>query len=166
MKNKDAVALYRALDKIKFNKLPVKDTIVLAKAYNSLKGIATKYDENIQKLGEKLKPDGFDDLQGKMNEMEGMTIDESNRDVVVNYRKMTYVFAKKMDALRRGVLNKETGEYEPYVADDGTVFVPFDEEESGFEPTKISDDGINKLVESNPEADLQVIGDIIKHFSN
>lgn len=71
-----AVIAYRILNNAKLGKMKDGDKFNLIKVMKELKPIATGYDDFIKDASEKLKPEGFDEIQGKLNGNEALTADE------------------------------------------------------------------------------------------
>lgn len=62
-----AVIAYRILNEAKLGKMKDGDKFSAVKIMKGLKGVATSYDDFLKDASEKLKPEGFAEIQGKEN---------------------------------------------------------------------------------------------------
>lgn len=62
---REAVTAYRILSEAKFSKIKDGDRFSAMKLMKALKGVAVPYDDYLKDVRERLKPEGFDALQGK-----------------------------------------------------------------------------------------------------
>lgn len=88
MKTKQIVEVYNTLNGARLSKMDDKDKFLVIKAMRQLKPIATSYGEFVQDAQERLKGDGFEDIQKKarqwQEEGESTTLSlEERRDINV-----------------------------------------------------------------------------------
>lgn len=71
-----AVVAYRILNNAKIGKMKDGDQYTIIKAMKELKPVAVSYDDFIKDASEKLKPEGIEEIQGKVAGSKALTPDE------------------------------------------------------------------------------------------
>ena len=93
MKLRELVGAYNRLDKAVVSKLDEKDAIKILKARKAMRPHADEYDAFLKDCQEKLKPENWDDIQGKLQqwqqEGENTKLTEAER-IEVNKAWITY----------------------------------------------------------------------------
>lgn len=74
-----AIITYRILNNAKMGKMEDEAKFTLIKILKELKPIAQGYDDFLKDVAEKLRPDGFDKIQAKIQAKEKLEIDEQRK---------------------------------------------------------------------------------------
>lgn len=73
-----AVVAYRILNNAKLGKMKDGDKFNIVKMMKELKPVATAYDEFIKDAAEKLKPEGIEEIQSKVQQQENLNAEEQS----------------------------------------------------------------------------------------
>lgn len=107
-KVKDIVSAYKALGEAKVTKLEESEVIKVVKARKAMRPIADEYDAFLKDCQEKLKPEGWDEIQKKLQqwqqEGENTTLTEAER---IELNKAVIGYQKKIDAALKDELKRE-----------------------------------------------------------
>lgn len=107
-KVKDVVSAYKVLGDAKVVKLEESEVIKVVKARKAMRPIADDYDAFLKDCQEKFKPEGWDDIQKKLQqwqqEGENTTLTEAER---IELNKAVIGYQKKIDAALKDELNRE-----------------------------------------------------------
>ncbi len=122
MKLEKIVTAYKALGEAKVTKLDEGEVIKIVKARKAMRPYAEEYDAFLKDAQEKLKGEGFDELQAKVQKWAELTDEE------------------------KLAVNKELNEYQRKI--DKTVKEEL-EREVDIEPEKLEDGSLTKLVQEN-----------------
>lgn len=105
---KDVVSAYKVLGDAKVVKLEESEVIKVVKARKAMRPIADDYDAFLKDCQEKFKPEGWDDIQKKLQqwqqEGENTTLTEAER---IELNKAVIGYQKKIDAALKDELNRE-----------------------------------------------------------
>ncbi len=86
IKTGEAVAAYNVLKELNISTLERDDMLAVLRATRSLKPVATGLEEFVADARERLKPDGFEDVENKMAKFATLPLDERQR-IESAYRK-------------------------------------------------------------------------------
>lgn len=107
-KVKDVVSAYKVLGDAKVVKLEESEVIKVVKARKAMRPIADDYDAFLKDCQEKFKPEGWDDIQKKLQqwqqEGENTTLTEAER---IELNKAVIGYQKKIDAALKDELKRE-----------------------------------------------------------
>lgn len=107
-KVKDVVAAYKVLGDAKVVKLEESEVIKVVKARKAMRPIADDYDAFLKDCQEKFKPEGWDEIQKKLQqwqqEGENTTLTEAER---IELNKAVIGYQKKIDAALKDELKRE-----------------------------------------------------------
>jgi hypothetical protein len=151
MTTKSILESYNVIGACKYDKMDSDDKIKVWKITSAIKAIAEKYDEAAKDCAERMKKEGFDDRRDKANVFERMT-----RSAGFDASKLPIGPAEYMAVLA------EIRQYGKEV-DAALKALSEKEETIKFEP--ISEDGLKKLMDSNPDfnmAQLAALGWIVE----
>lgn len=99
------VDAYRKITPAKLTKMESAERSAILLAIRQLKKVATEYDDFLKDAQEKLKPDGFDAIVGKIQKNEGLTVEEASA-----FNK----YSKELDECMKPVADKEVElDFEP-----------------------------------------------------
>lgn len=105
---KDVVSAYKVLGDAKVVKLEESEVIKVVKARKAMRPIADDYDAFLKDCQEKFKPEGWDDIQKKLQqwqqEGENTTLTEAER---IELNKAVIGYQKKIDAALKDELKRE-----------------------------------------------------------
>lgn len=122
MKLEKIVTAYKALGEAKVTKLDEGEVIKIVKARKAMRPYAEEYEAFLKDAQEKLKGEGFDELQAKVQKWAELTDEE------------------------KLAVNRELNEYQRKI--DKTVKEEL-EREVDIEPEKLADGSLTKLVQEN-----------------
>ena len=107
-KVKDVVSAYKVLGDAKVTKLEESEVIKVVKARKAMRPIADDYDAFLKDCQEKFKPEGWDEIQKKLQqwqqEGENTTLTEAER---IELNKAVIGYQKKIDAALKDELKRE-----------------------------------------------------------
>lgn len=107
-KVKDVVSAYKVLGDAKVVKLEESEVIKVVKARKAMRPIADDYDAFLKDCQEKFKPEGWDEIQKKLQqwqqEGENTTLTEAER---IELNKAVIGYQKKIDAALKDELKRE-----------------------------------------------------------
>lgn len=107
-KVKDVVSAYKVLGDAKVVKLEESEVIKVVKARKAMRPIADDYDAFLKDCQEKLKPEGWEEIQKKLQqwqqEGENTTLTEAER---IELNKAVIGYQKKIDAALKDELKRE-----------------------------------------------------------
>lgn len=107
-KVKDVVSAYKVLGDAKVVKLEESEVIKIIKARKAMRPIADDYDAFLKDCQEKFKPEGWDEIQKKLQqwqqEGENTTLTEAER---IELNKAVIGYQKKIDAALKDELKRE-----------------------------------------------------------
>lgn len=107
-KVKDVVSAYKVLGDAKVVKLEESEVIKVVKARKAMRPIADDYDAFLKDCQEKFKPEGWDEVQKKLQqwqqEGENTTLTEAER---IELNKAVIGYQKKIDAALKDELKRE-----------------------------------------------------------
>lgn len=107
-KVKDVVSAYKVLGDAKVVKLEESEVIKVVKARKAMRPIADEYDAFLKDCQEKFKPEGWDEIQKKLQqwqqEGENTTLTEAER---IELNKAVIGYQKKIDAALKDELKRE-----------------------------------------------------------
>ena len=107
-KVKDVVSAYKVLGDAKVVKLEESEVIKVIKARKAMRPIADDYDAFLKDCQEKFKPEGWDEIQKKLQqwqqEGENTTLTEAER---IELNKAVIGYQKKIDAALKDELKRE-----------------------------------------------------------
>lgn len=105
---KDVVSAYKVLGDAKVVKLEESEVIKVVKARKAMRPIADDYDAFLKDCQEKFKPEGWDEIQKKLQqwqqEGENTTLTEAER---IELNKAVIGYQKKIDAALKDELKRE-----------------------------------------------------------
>lgn len=105
---KDVVSAYKVLGDAKVTKLEESEVIKVVKARKAMRPIADDYDAFLKDCQEKFKPEGWDEIQKKLQqwqqEGENTTLTETER---IELNKAVIGYQKKIDSALKDELKRE-----------------------------------------------------------
>lgn len=105
---KDVVSAYKVLGDAKVVKLEESEMIKVVKARKAMRPIADDYDAFLKDCQEKFKPEGWDEIQNKLQqwqqEGENTTLTEAER---IELNKAVIGYQKKIDSALKDELKRE-----------------------------------------------------------
>lgn len=107
-KVKNVVSAYKVLGDARVNKLEESEVVKVIKARKAMRPIADDYDAFLKDCKEKLKPEGWEKIEGKLQqwqqEGENTTLTEDER---MELNKAVIGYQKKVEAVLKEELNRE-----------------------------------------------------------
>lgn len=142
MKTIDIVNAYNVLNAAKLTKLADADKFTVIRAMRALKPIHTDYEEAVKDAQERLKPEGWDDLQRRAADWNATHKDKKLTDLTPE---------------ERTTLDGINAAYRDYTSKVEECIRDIAETEKTLDYTRLSQDAFGKLLESNPEWKMQEI---------
>lgn len=111
MRTIDAVELFAILKDLKLSGLNTTDRLKIIKVLRVLREVVDKYNNDMELVKERLKPDGYDELIMKMLESNEAVAAGGNRTVsdleLASFNRMHEGFNRGLNAIQMGVFNKD-----------------------------------------------------------
>lgn len=142
MKTIDIINAYNVLNAAKLNKLADADKFTVIRAMRALKPIHTDYEEAVKDAQERLKPEGFDDLQRRAADWNATHKDKQLKDLTPEER-------TTLDGINTA-FRDYTDKVEKCVRD-------LAERDCELTYTRLTEEAFGKLLESNPDWTMQQI---------
>lgn len=116
MRTIDAVELFAVLKDLKLSGLNTTDRLKIIKNLRALREVADKYNNDMELVKERLKPDGYDNLVMKMLESNEAVAAGGNRTVsdleIASFNRMHEGFNRDLKAIQAGSYNKGEERFE------------------------------------------------------
>ena len=142
MKVIDIVNAYNVLNAAKLAKMQDADKFTVIRAMRALKPIQTDYEAAVRDAQERLKPEDFDDLQKKAAEWNATHKDKKLTDLTPE---------------ERATLEGINAAYRDYTEKVEQCVRDLAETERELTYTRLSEEALGKLLESNPDWKMQEI---------
>lgn len=153
MKTREAIALYRAYASVKFTGVPVLDRLAMLRNMRELRPVSDEYDTLQMNASERVKPEGYDELEQEVMDHAGDTVTPELNRKVARYNNQKAEYMKAMNDYLLGIYDKATGKRTGGLLD----------EDHDITPESISPAAFEKLVENNPSADTNLLCTISKY---
>lgn len=142
MKTIDIVNAYNVLNAAKLAKMQDTDKFTVIRAMRALKPIYTGYEDAVKDAQERLKPEGFDDLQRRAADWNATHKDKKLTDLTPE---------------ERTTLDGINAAYRDYTTKVEECIRDLAETERELTHTRLTQDAFGKLLESNPDWTMQQI---------
>lgn len=142
MKTIDIINAYNVLNAAKLTKLADADKFTVIRAMRALKPIHTDYEEAVKDAQERLKPEGFDDLQRRAADWNAIHKDKKLTDLTPE---------------ERTTLEGINAAYRDYTTKVEECIRDIAEKEKELDYTRLTEEAFGKLLESNPDWTMQQI---------
>ena len=142
MKTIDIVNAYNVLNAAKLAKMQDTDKFTVIRAMRALKPIQTDYEAAVRDAQERLKPEDFDDLQKKAADWNATHKDKKLTDLTPE---------------ERTTLDGINAAYRDYTEKVEECVRDLAETERELTYTRLSEEALGKLLESNPDWKMQEI---------
>ena len=142
MKTIDIVNAYNVLNAAKLAKMQDTDKFTVIRAMRALKPIQTDYEAAVRDAQERLKPEDFDDLQKKAADWNATHKDKKLTDLTPE---------------ERTTLDGINAAYRDYTEKVEQCVRDLAETERELTYTRLSEEALGKLLESNPDWKMQEI---------
>ena len=142
MKTIDIVNAYNVLNAAKLAKMQDTDKFTVIRAMRALKPIYTGYEDAVKDAQERLKPEGFDDLQRRAADWNATHKDKKLTDLTPE---------------ERTTLDGINAAYRDYTSKVEECIRDLAETERELTHTRLTEDAFGKLLESNPDWTMQQI---------
>ena len=150
MKTIDIVNAYNVLNAAKLAKMQDTDKFTVIRAMRALKPIQTDYEAAVRDAQERLKPEDFDALQKKAADWNATHKDKKLTDLTPEER-------TTLDGINAAYRDGINAAYRDYTEKVEQCVRDLAETERELTYTRLSEEALGKLMESNPEWKMQEI---------